>query len=201
MHKLTFFILLLSLNILQEEVFPQSSFEVKAIPTSCPGINDGTIQVSSLMEEFPLIVKIFRDWNGTLVQSVIIKESRIYTVNNLQAGKYWIKQMDDKKTADSTLIEITEPKPLNTSKIVVVKLPSGEDKCDGIIKAIGVGGTAPYTYEWRAVDSDQQQISEVCWGIYQCMINDANNCGPVKADIPLYNQLIDKLEFEPNSNN
>ena len=63
----------------------------------------------------------------------------------------------------------------NLNGIIQTQFTSDSTTCDGIIKAQGTGGNAPYTYLWNT-NSTNFELYSICVGDYQVTITDDNGC-------------------------
>ena len=63
----------------------------------------------------------------------------------------------------------------NLNGIIQTQFTSDSTTCDGIIKAQGTGGNAPYTYLWNT-NSTNFELDSICVGDYQVTITDDNGC-------------------------
>jgi len=103
----------------------------------------------------------------------------------LGAGSQLCIVTDSNNCTDSLLTIITEPTPL-LAQVQVLQAPTCSYSQDGVLQAVGQGGTAPYTFLWQY----NQQTSPTLIGIgtspQTLIVNDAYNC-------------IDSIDFMPYS--
>lgn len=120
-----------------------------------------------------------------------INDSTYFLAKNLVAGKYFIEIKGDKGFSQTKSVEVVQPNKLRTGKIEIEKKLSALDAGDAILRATSIGGTLPYTYTWNidGIMKHSAIIKNVSQGIYTCIINDVNDCGPVKTTI-LFNQHV-----------
>jgi len=96
------------------------------------------------------------------------------TATNLVAGTYTVNATDMNGCVASTSVTITEPLLLDVS--LIGSDPSCAGQCNGSIISVPVGGTAPYSYLWTPGGATTQNINNLCSGIYNVLITDANGC-------------------------
>ena len=108
-------------------------------------------------------------WNDPATQTTA-------TASNLPAGS-WNVTVSSSQTCDTTLtVVITQP-----AVLTVLAVQNQQVSCNGgsngIALAIGVGGTAPFTYQWD--DSSLQTTASatgLAAGTYNVIVTDANLC-------------------------
>lgn len=80
----------------------------------------------------------------------------------------------------TSLVDVTEPSAVSVSTNIIVEYT--EDNCIGSIEVNGTGGVVPYTYEWNecnisgTIIETTQTINDLCAGVYQAKVIDANGC-------------------------
>ena len=96
------------------------------------------------------------------------------SITNLAAGTYTITATDANGCTDTTSVVITEPTLLIASTAVTTNVSCNGGN-DGAAAALGVGGTAPYTYAWSN-GATTSSITGLSAGTYTVTITDANGC-------------------------
>lgn len=130
---------------------------------SCNGLCDGDVSVSPIGGTAPY--SYYWVHNGATSNSL----------NGLCAGTYFLEVVDTNGCVRVTDITITEPPVLEDS--VVVNPPTC-GLCDGSLQVFPLGGTGPFSYLWDAAAGSAitAQVSNLCQGIYNVAITDANGC-------------------------
>jgi hypothetical protein len=154
---------------------------------SCYGRTDGKLKLEFEKISIPAQVNILSDLKKDTITITLTKDTTII-INNLPAGDYLIELTINNKIISKKNQTITQPEKLNGNKIILVKAPSSETACDGILRANPSGGTPPYTYLWskNTNSATNIEVPGICMGVYRCDINDSNQCGPVYPAIPVY---------------
>jgi surface protein len=137
------------------------------IPTSCFGINDGTITVNAI--------------GGTGSLNLTCFDSLNNAVNNttLYAGEYILLISDDKNCQKTDTFHISEPNEISIDNIVINDISCfGEN--DGSIELQLSGGTGSLNTSWTDTQNNVTDSFELASGNYYLLITDANNCQ--KAD-------------------
>ncbi len=134
----------------------------------CNGNCNGSVEVAASGGSPPYSFS----WDNSLPPSA--------TQTNLCAGTYMVTVTDDNLCSRSLPITLTDPPVLNDSiKQVSDILCAGS--CTGSITAYPYGGTGLYAYIWDdPLNSNTQNISNLCAGWYRVTITDSNGC--VKKD-------------------
>jgi len=101
------------------------------------------------------------------------------TASNLCTGTYTVTITDDLGCSASTSVSIEEPDTLQFIKNF--NNPSCFGYCDGQMWVNIVGGTLPYSYDWRdnannSLGINNDSISSMCAGTYNLIVTDANGC-------------------------
>ncbi len=101
------------------------------------------------------------------------------TASNLCAGTYTVTITDDIGCSASTSVTILEPDVLQYNDNF--NNPSCFGYCDGDMWATVIGGTLPYSYDWRdntntSLGVNNDSISGICAGSYNLIVTDANGC-------------------------
>jgi len=96
------------------------------------------------------------------------------TIDKLAPGAYWIEVTDKHGCTSRQSITVTEPGLLSVT--FQPKLISEYNVCDGSLKAVVTGGTAPFSYVWSGVNSTADAVSSLCAGEYSVAVTDAHGC-------------------------
>lgn len=91
----------------------------------------------------------------------------------LAAGQHCVTVFDNHGCSIDTCIMVNQPPVLNLTLNATDELCNGA--CNGTITAYPSGGQGPYSYLW-ANGEVVQTINNLCAGIYNLTITDANNC-------------------------
>ena len=125
----------------------------------CANDNDAAIL---LLPQGGLAPFVYQWSNGATTQGI----------SNLFAGNYTVTATDANSCIHIRTINITQPSAL-TSTISTQFAGSCGDVAN--LRAIGSGGTPPYSYQW-ANGSQSANLFSVPAGFYQVTIKDANDC-------------------------
>ena len=160
---------------------------LKATNTKCNGSADGLIEVYIAQAVPSFTVKLY-DRPPAIKQrtlEVVTTNDTLITFASLSAKKYYISIVDGKNQYFSGEVVINEPEPLKYLGDSIVKNPSSESATDGIIKVKITGGVPPYSYKWGEAAGEQktQHAGNLSYGVYKCIISDANNCGPLRPAV------------------
>jgi len=165
---------------------------IKTFPVSCNKGSNGmiTIQITDISQVYTAQIYKYSP-TGKPIEPKQINDITQFAVTGLTAGKYFTEIKGSKGFSFTQSIEVSQPEKLGTGKITVAKKLSAPEASDAILKAAPTGGTEPYTFLWNIGEKSEhsQIIKNVAQGTYTCIINDANNCGPVKASI-LFNKYV-----------
>ncbi len=139
------------------------------------------LQIDSIFQRNPLchsscngILKIFPTggsppyqffWNGISGQN---------TAENLCAGLYEISIVDSNGCVVDTVINLTQPDPLQID-VLTTKVPCLE-ACIGSAIANVTGGTPSYFYNWSNGQNQVSSLQNLCKGNYMLTVSDYNNC-------------------------
>lgn len=112
-----------------------------------------------------------------------IFQSNTATIQNLFAGSYTVTVTDGLGCEADTTVIVIEPLPIN------IQLTAGDDTCgrgNGAIRAMMIGGTAPFEFVWSAVSDSSNLFSTVVppaglntgltSGDYSVVVTDAGGC-------------------------
>ena len=78
-------------------------------------------------------------------------------------------------TTGTTVGTINPCANANINGIIHTQFTSDSLTCNGIVKAQGTGGSAPYTYSWNT-GSTNAELTNICKGNYQVTITDNKGC-------------------------
>jgi gliding motility-associated-like protein len=95
-------------------------------------------------------------------------------LSQLSPGGYTVTVLDDNNCESSATFTLANPAPIE----VVFESEPATEGCNGVVFASGVGGTAPYTFNWENVSgsNDSPQQMNLCPGEYFVQVEDANGC-------------------------
>ncbi len=161
-------------------------------PVSCIDASDGEIKIKIPDVSQVFTVQIYKySPSGNQIEAQQDNDTTIFNASDLTSGKYFIEIKSDKGFSFTQSIEVLQPEKFVSGKIVVEKKLSTLAANDAILKASPMGGVPPYTYSWNIEGENKNDpvIKNVGQGTYSCIINDANNCGPLKVTI-LFNQYV-----------
>ena len=96
------------------------------------------------------------------------------SIDNLAPGEYSIEVTDRHGCTSRQSVTVTEPELLSVS--FQPKLISEHNVCDGSLKAVVTGGTAPFSYAWSGVNSTADAVSSLCAADYSVTVTDAHGC-------------------------
>ncbi|MCX7953784.1 MAG: gliding motility-associated C-terminal domain-containing protein, partial [Bacteroidales bacterium] len=94
-------------------------------------------------------------------------------INNLCAGQYIVKVVDDSLCSRSRLIQLTQPDSLYI--VYLMKPPLCYSDSNGYITITINGGVMPYSILWNTGSTDTT-LTNLTGGNYSVTITDANNC-------------------------
>ncbi len=105
------------------------------------------------------------------------------TCTGLSAGTYTVTVTDFNDIASTAVVTILQPtKVIPTLSTQTNVLCYGNTT--GSAKAVGAGGTGPYTYSWSSGGGTSQTVSNLGQGAYTCTVTDKLGCpGTVIANI------------------
>ncbi len=127
---------------------------------SCVGLNDGEIAVSVKGGVAPYNFL----WSNAQTDS---------TANLLFAGNYILYVTDALGCQVTDTFEVTQPDTL--SFVIDSVLPASCGQANGYVKLSGIGGTAPYTFEWNTGQLTNEEDSLVAQ-LYTVKVTDSNGC-------------------------
>jgi gliding motility-associated-like protein len=127
---------------------------------SCPGLNDGVIDLSVNGGTAPYTYS----WsNGATSKDI----------SNLTSGPYTITVTDFNGCQEDETFNVSEPPPIAINEIITDVTCAGLN--DGAIDLTLVGGTPPYSFSWSN-GATTEDISDLAGGSYTVDIEDANLC-------------------------
>ena len=169
---------------------PEVTIEIT--PVSCIDNSDGIIRIYIPDCQQVYSAEIYKySPSGNPIEAEQRNDTTSFTATGLTSGKYFVVIKGNKGFSFTRGVEVSQPERLETGKITIVKKLSAPDAHDAILQAVAAGGVPPYVYNWNVEGESKSlpEISHVGQGTYTCIIDDANNCGPVKATI-LFNQYV-----------
>lgn len=141
-------------------VFPGPGISFTTVSPLCNGQSNGSINITVTNATPPLTYS----WsNGATTEDL----------NNIPAGTYVVTVTDAQGSVLQQTIQLTQPAVVGVT--VNVQDETIVNGCNGSATANPTGGTAPYTYLWSDGQTTQT-ASNLCAGIYQVTITDANGC-------------------------
>ncbi|MBK6838323.1 MAG: SprB repeat-containing protein [Bacteroidetes bacterium] len=128
----------------------------------CSGGNDGdaTIQVTGGQSPFSY------QWNPSVCTGTF--------ASGLQAGSYSVVVEDANNCLSSTVVNISEPNPLQIS--LTPTHPSCQGSNNGSILSAAGGGVLPYSYSWTNGAGSSSNPLNLTAGTYSVTITDAYGC-------------------------
>jgi gliding motility-associated-like protein len=129
---------------------------------SCPGDKDGAIQV--VIAGNPQDVFLFNWSNGSIGPNP----------TQLAAGSYTVTVTDINGCNSQATFEVQNPEPLEVS---ILSEPA-TDGCNGTVRVVATGGSAPYLYEWINVNAglEVSLVTDLCPGDYFVKVRDSKGC-------------------------
>ena len=97
--------------------------------------------------------------------------------NNITAGNYTVSVTDANGCSTVKSVMLVAPQPVLLSSVSTN--PSCADACSGSIDLSVSGGIAPLAYVWSN-GASSQDLSNLCAGVYNVTVSDANGCSAVK---------------------
>lgn len=123
-------------------------------------------------------------WDDALTQNT-------QTADSLCASTYTVTVTDANGCVGTGSITITGPNGLSSS-IVSQTSTSCNGDCDGGAVVEGIGGTAPYTYQWNdPANTVNDTVTGLCAGIYSVTVTDDNGCVSVSTVVIDEPDLLD----------
>lgn len=132
-------------------------------PPSCAGFEDGFIEITIDNGAGPYEF----DWTGDG------QFQDAGSLQNLEAGNYQVQVRDVNRCLGNFVFELEDPAALDVEFEIDPVSCFGEQ--DANIRAVGTGGTAPFSYSWdNGVNGPV--LNNVSAGNYSLTLVDANNC-------------------------
>ncbi|MEM1217317.1 MAG: choice-of-anchor V domain-containing protein [Bacteroidota bacterium] len=128
---------------------------------SCFGDNDGNASIQAQGGTAPYSYEWSNGESGSNVQ-------------NLSAGSYTASIIDANGCSFIQDFTIHEPAALSTDQLNITAVDCNGE-ANGAIELIGIGGTAPYTYQWSN-GANGPSINNLIAGTYTLTITDAQQC-------------------------
>ena len=130
---------------------------------SCVGTGDGEIIVQAT-GGVPLPNYLF-SWNGGQTGNI-----RRF----LPVGSYEVTVTDANGCQETASFAVTQPQPME----VEVETESATDNCNGTVRAIVTGGTAPFTFNWMNIPGapNAELVTDLCPGDYFLTVRDSRGC-------------------------
>jgi gliding motility-associated-like protein len=154
---------------------------------SCASTCDGTATVNPIGGTAPYTYLWLH--NGSTTNSI----------SNLCAGSYILQVSDVKGCSRSVNIDITSPSAMSLTSTVVAQT-CNSNPCDGSIRVDIQGGTSPYSYNWGPGSfPNSNNLNNICAGIYNLTVTDANGCTLTETMSVSNDQLI--VTTTPTTNN
>lgn len=97
------------------------------------------------------------------------------TISNLCAGVYNVQVTDANGCQENFFIPVNHSDGPTGANAVVVDA-SCFGLCDGEATVTGIGGTAPYTYQWVPGGFSTSNVTGLCAGTYFVQVQDSLNC-------------------------
>lgn len=143
-------------------VYPGPYIEWDITSPLCNGDANGAIDITVFNATLPVTYS----WsNGATTEDI----------SGIPAATYVVTVTDALGSVVQESITVTEPDVLGVSTSVVDE--STVNGCNGSATANPTGGTPPYSYLWDdPLAQTTQTASNLCAGIYQVVITDANGC-------------------------
>ncbi len=142
-------------------IFGSIQINIDSLNPLCPTENNGWIKVTPLAGTAPYS---FLWGNGEMTDSI----------SGLSAGTYLVTISDNDGCSTEETIILQDPDALNITFSNAAITCNGA--CDGIIAAGVTGGVAPYNFLWGNSLGINDSLINVCDGIYNITITDANGC-------------------------
>ena len=177
---------------------------IKATATSesCYGKDDGSLYLEYTCNPPEVSNISITDSSDNIVLNFVASHDTTLLIKDLKPGKYTIGyNYKNKPVIVRTVIENKAQLKANIIKIKEIK-GKGTDMLASL-EAKPSGGTKPYLIQWSENTRNQQGeiAKDLPQGIYKCIINDVNKCGPVSATFFLYEPEIEKFMQKKNTNN
>ena len=145
-------------------LFPTGGPNNGIVDATCNGVCDGEVNLTLLFSQAP--VSYF--WsNGDITQDA----------DSLCAGQYNVVATDTNGCKAFYNFDIQNDTNIAASSSVTTPLSCNSSACDGVIKANGSKGIAPYKYVWNtSVNDTLDSISNRCAGTFIVSVTDSKGC-------------------------
>ena len=141
---------------------PPSIFVDDVRHVSCPGGNDGSVNISAngLGNIFLFELDGMSNTNGSF--------------GNLLPGRYQVEVTDELGCKQNIRVDVDEPDPIEI-QLLRLQDPSCAGYSDGSLEITALGGTSPYQFFWSNGASGAS-IGNLFAGTFQVTLTDANGC-------------------------
>jgi hypothetical protein len=131
----------------------------------CAGFNNGVIKTNVSGGSKPYKYK----WQNFPDKDILLEK--------LSPGEYYLTITDNHHCEASNNAKITEPQNQLEVSFTTIIDPKCNIECNGQLKVVATGGTAPYAYRWNE-DSvlNTTMLNNLCQGVYKARIIDSRNC-------------------------
>ena len=164
-----------------------STISTSTDSATCWTTDDGSFTVDVVSGGImPFDYILYDDIGGDLVDSVLNRNSKNHTFNNLYPGTYFVEVIDDEGTKQVQLNTVP-PDTLQIDNIECIQALSCFNSEDAWFEASVSGGTPPYTYTWQldkdldgtfevTLGSDSSVVTDMAKGAFLLTVEDANLC-------------------------
>ncbi len=123
-------------------------------------------------------------WDDALAQTTA-------TADSLCAGDYTVTVTDANGCTAQEVVTVSGPIAL-TSSIIAQTGTSCNGGCEGSAVVEANGGTPPYSYQWNdQSNTTNDTITDLCMGIYNVTVTDANGCESVSSVVIAEPDVLD----------
>lgn len=147
---------------------PLLVLDLQATPVSCPGANDGVINVFITGGTQPY----------TYQWSIIGASTPV--LGGLEAGVYSVTVFDANDCSVSGEVVVTEAGPGLAASIDIIQQPTCPNSNDGVLSANASGGVPTLEYIWSTGFTGPTHPG-LAPGLYSIEISDANGCSIVRS--------------------
>jgi gliding motility-associated-like protein len=147
---------------------------------SCKGYNDGSVWIKTITGGNGGYRYKWYTYEGTIPGI-----DTLARLDNVTAGKYYLRTTDRKGCIKIDSVIISEPSGMEMTSSKLSLSPDGNTNIsclggnEGKIEMIISGGSGNYTYSWTNPDgftATSKDISGLKAGVYTCTIRDINGC-------------------------